>query len=128
MDEGSTDEWHELRAQRIAEVHAWQRHYNMEPRDDSKLTQLYADGVACMGPDEVARELMATDFVYKQTLYGELIEDFMRGVAHRLREFYPGLSWSATWTITRAYAPTALKLMCVSSTGTRIPDRMPPTS
>ena len=25
-------------------VHAWQRHYGMEPRSDSKLTQLYASG------------------------------------------------------------------------------------
>lgn len=113
------------RTKRIEDVWAWQRHYNMQPRDDSKLTQLYADGSVYMNADEVARELMATDFLYKHTLYGEMIEDFLRGVAHRLRGMYPHLSWTSTWTIVRVYGPIALKLMCVSSTGLRIPERMP---
>lgn len=113
------------RNHRIAEVHAWQRHYNMEPRDDSKLTQLYADGQLWMTADQVARELLATDFIYKHTLYGELIEEFLRLVADKLRERHPGLSWTATWHIVRFYGPIALKLMCLSSTGARIPDRMP---
>ena len=111
------------RAHRIAELHAWQRHYNMEPRADSKLTELFADGhLGAMRVDEVARELVATDFLYKHTLYGDVIEDFMRRVAERLRAEHPGLSWARTWEVVRIYAPIALKLMCVSSAGVRIPE------
>ena len=97
----------------VAEVHAWQRHYGMEPRDDSKLTGLYASGQLCgMGPDEVARELVATDALYQTTLYGEVIEDVLRGMADRLRREHPGLTWTQTWTLVRFYGPIALKLLC----------------
>lgn len=107
-------------------VQAWQRHYNMEPRGDSKLTSLYADGqLGDVAADVVARELLCTDYLYKHTLYGELQEEFLRGVAAELRRRHKGLSWSATWEIVRYYGPIALKLMCVSSAGERIPDRMP---
>ena len=115
----------EERAERIAQVHAWQRFLNMEPRLDSKLTELYADGHVWMAPDQVARELLATDFIYKHTLYGELIEEFLRGVAARLRKRHRGLSWTATWQIVRYYGPIALKLMCLSASGDCIPERMP---
>ena len=117
MDATSPDE-------RTAEVHEWQRYYNMIPRGDSKLTMLYANGHTDMRPDEVARELLATDFLYKFTLYENLIQEFMRYVADKLRTRY-SLSWSATWSITRFYAPIALKLMCLSSTGHFIPEFMP---
>lgn len=113
-------------AERRAQVHAWQRHYNMEPRDDSRLTELYAAGeTGAMTAHEVARELVATDYVYRATLYGEVIEAFMRRVAERLRAAHPGLSWAGTWTVVRAYAPIALRLMCVRSAGVAIPARMP---
>ena len=107
---------------RTALVHAWQHYYGMTPRSDSRLTELFATGKTNMSAPEVARELMATDFIFKNTLYGELIEDFMRSVADMLRAKFPTLSWTATWTITRFYAPIALKLMCLRSTGARIPE------
>lgn len=106
------------------EVYACQRRIGMEPRSDSRLTEMYARGEVCMTAEEVARELMATHFVYTNTLYGDVIEEFMRGVAHRVRETYPGLSWSSTWTIVRVYAPIALKLMMLSASGRRIPEHM----
>ena len=111
-------------AEREACVHAWQRHYRMEPRMDSKLTGLFAAGQLAphVTADVIARELVATDYVYKSTLYGELIEEFMRGVAARLRAVYPNLSWPATWHIVRFYGPIALRLMCLSATGLRIPE------
>lgn len=103
-------------------VHSWQRHYGMEPRTDSKLTDLYVEGhLGWMGPDEVARELVATDFLYRETLYGVLLEDFLRGVAAELRTHHPRLSWSATWNIVRFYGPTALKLMVLSSAHLQVP-------
>lgn len=108
--------------ERADEVRAWQLRYGMTPRQDSKLTDLYARGELPLAADEVARELVATDYVFQNTLYGDVIEDFMREVAQRLRACHPGLSWNATWKIVRAYAPNALKLMCVSSAGIRIPD------
>ena len=73
----------------------------MTPRSDSQLTRLFADGHLGpdMTPEVVARELMATDFIYKNTLYGEVIEEYMRCVADALRATY-GLTWTSTWTIT----------------------------
>lgn len=107
------------------EVCEAQRQLNMTPRDDSRLTELFAHGQLppYMTAGVVARELMCTDFIYKNTLYGEVIEDYMRVVATSLREAYR-LSWDATWNITRFYAPIALKLMCVSSSGIRVPNAM----
>lgn len=113
----------QLHQQRVAEVHAWQRHYGMEPRKDSALTELYASRMTPGVPaDEIARELVATDHIYKTTLYGEVLEEYMRKVAERLRGTFPGLSWTSTWAIVRAYAPNALKLMCVSSAGIVLPE------
>ena len=108
---------------RVQEVHGWQRYYNMEPRGDSHLTRLYAEGKVDLHPAEVARELMATDFIFKNTLYGEIIEDFMREVAARVRRTYR-LSWKATWDVVRVYAPPMLKLICLMQSGVRIPERL----
>jgi hypothetical protein len=111
---------------RTLEVHEWQRYYGMEPRQDSRLTQLYSSyQTGSMGPDEVARELVAADFLHKQTLYGSLLEAFMRRVADEVRRRHPTLSWTATWEIVRFYAPIALKLMAVGSSGLRIPECPP---
>ena len=111
--------------ERLALLHSWQRYYHMEPRNDSRLTQLFVAGELSMEADQVARELMCTDFVYKNTLYGEVIEDFLREVASMLRTRYPGLSWTSTWTIVRFYGPTALKLMSLSAAGLRMPEHLP---
>ena len=110
---------------RREEVWKVQRQLNMTPRDDSRLTELYANGQLppYMTADVVARELMCTDFIFKNTLYGEVIEEYMRNVAALLRDMYK-LSWDATWNITRFYAPIALKLMCVSSSCVRVPNVM----
>lgn len=104
-------------------LHAWQRHYGMQPRTDSHLTTEFVRGTLGWPVDVVARELMATDFLYKTTLYGETIEEFLRAVALRLRGLYD-LSWSATWRIVRFYGPMALKLLMLLHTRSRIPARL----
>ena len=114
----------ESREGRLKLLHEWQRHYNMEPRSDSRLTELYLNGQCPLAVPQVARELMCTDFIYRYTLYGEVIQEFMREVAARLKRKHR-LSWSSTWTIVRFYAPIALKLICLSTSMQRIPDRMP---
>lgn len=109
-------------AVRVARIQSLQRAYGMEPRDDSKLTQLYARGDAPWGAEEVARELVCTDFLFSQTLYGQLLEDYMRGVAGRLRARHGArLAWGDTWRIVTFYAPIALKLQMVQCTGVRMP-------
>lgn len=107
-------------------VQRWQLFYNMTPRSDSRLTHLFANQELdpCVTADQVARELLATDFIYKNTLYGEVIEEFMRGVADELRRVNPDLAWKDTWDIVRFYGPHALKLMCLSASGLRIPQHM----
>lgn len=90
----------------------------MLPRDDSHLTILYAQKQADpeLADDArlVAEELWVTDQIYARTLYGELLEEVMRRVAHRLRRRYgPQLTWTCTWQIVRAHVPTMLKLHCL---------------
>lgn len=110
----------------VAALHAWQRHYGMEPREDSRLTELYARGeLAPLGADEVARELYATDFFYRGTLYPEVIEAFLRRVAARLREEH-SLSWTSTWKVVRYYGPLALKLLMVRACEAPIPEPAAP--
>lgn len=109
-------------------VQDWQRFYNMEPRSDSQLTALYERGLLPgVSARKVARELVATHFIYQNTLYKELIEEYMRHVANRLRATY-ALSWTSTWQIVRFYAPIALKLHMVIQTATRIPKFLCPQS
>ena len=120
-DAHDTEGWYQARKD---EVHAFQRAYNMTPRSDSRLTELYAHGKTRLSAREVARELMATHYIYKVTLYGESIEQYMRAVAQRIRDRYQ-ISWSATWEVTRKFAPNALKLIMLLATGTRIPERLP---
>lgn len=112
-------------AARLSTLHAWQRFYNMEPRGDSALTRLYVDGRVQWSVDEVARELMSTDFIYKHTLYGELIEEYMRAMAARLRSLQPELTWSKTWELVRFYGPFTLKLYMLVMCRACIPERMP---
>jgi hypothetical protein len=107
-------------------VVSWQRHYGMHPRSDSTLTVRYARGeFGDLHPSLVARELVATEYIYKTTLYGEVLEEFMRRVAERLRTLYH-LSWTATWKIVQFYGPIACKLINLLMTGGRIPDRLAP--
>ena len=102
-------------------VKEWQKFFGMSPRNDSALTVKYEKGeLPFHTARSVARELVATHFIFQETLYGEVIEGYMRCVAERLRSTYH-LSWSATWEIVRFYAPIALKLMMVCSTNIRIP-------
>lgn len=112
---------------RMEEVRTWQKRYNMTPRDDSQLTLQYGSGTlpTHWTADVVARELMATDFLYKNTLYGEVSEDFFRRLGHRIRKTYK-ISWTSTWVLARFYGTIALKLMCLSACGVRIPQSLPP--
>ena len=106
---------------RTAEVHEYQRQYGMTPRPDSKLTLLYARGDTALRADEVARELVCVDYLYGTTLYGEILEGYMREVAALLRRAFHGLSWTDTWRIVAFYAPIALRLQMVSACGIRMP-------
>ena len=96
----------------------------MEPRNDSRLTEKFADGSIDAPPDAIARELVATHFVYTNTLYGQVIEEFMRSVANRVYREHAGLTWSHVWDITKFYAPIALKLLCLERSGLAIPNRI----
>jgi hypothetical protein len=111
--------------ERLNLLHAWQQSYNMEPRSDSQLTNMYINGEIDWPVDSVARELMATHFIYEETLYGEILQEFLRGVAHRIHIEYK-LSWASTWKIVRFYGPMACKLLCVESAGVHIPQKLKP--
>jgi hypothetical protein len=114
------------RSQLRHQLHAWQRYYNMEPRNDSHLTKLYIEEkLPGMPADEVARELFATEFLYQYTLYGCVLEGFLRRVACVLQHEYD-ISWKNTWHVVRFYGPLAMKLMALMSSGQCIPPALPP--
>ena len=99
---------------RVQAVQAAQRCLGMEPRNDSRLTYLYAVG-DCMAhepPSVIAHELVTVDTIYRETEYGQIIEDVLRELAAHLRRTY-ALSWTDTWDIVRFYGPTMLKLYLV---------------
>lgn len=106
----------ELVRHRTETVHQALLSLGAEPRSDSELTAKYAHGVAdptYVLPEDVAHTLFAVDFVYKRTLYPEIVSDAMRIVANRLKRQYEHLSWTAIWNVVRFYAPTALKVQCL---------------
>lgn len=111
---------------RVQEVQSWQTRYHMTPRRDSRLTEKYARGEldACWTADVVARELCCTDFIFKQTLYGEMIEVFLRQVAARVHRDYR-ISWTQTWNIVQFYGPIALKILCLERCGIAMPQLTP---
>jgi hypothetical protein len=115
----------EARVERIRCVHEIQRQMNMEPRHDSRLTHQYANAEIDWDATQVAKELVAVDFIYKNTLYGEFIEEYMRSLANLIRAEYR-IPWGDTWEIVRFYAPTALKLQCLLQTGQRVPQKLSP--
>jgi len=99
----------------------------MEPRNDSHLTKLYIEGnLPGMSADQVARELVATEFLYQYTLYGCVLEGFLRRVACSIQHEYD-ISWKETWNIVRFYGPIAMKLMALISSGQCIPPALPPS-
>lgn len=110
--------------ERQYQVQQWQMMYGMEPRSDSRLTEMYANGQINWYPEEVARELIATDFIYKHTLYGETIEDFMKALAKQLKDTYV-LDWKTTWKIVQFYGPIALKLLMLIKCDLKIPHMTP---
>lgn len=102
------------------DVETWQRAYGMEPRGDSRLTEKFVRGEVAWPADEVARELVCTDYLYQTTLYGELLEEYLRLVAARVNAM--GVPWKATWKIVTFYGPLSLKCMCLDACGVRFPD------
>ena len=99
--------------QRVEWVHSAQRQYGMDPRNDSILTYKYAIGENEDDvPSAIAAELVFVDKLYKQTPYGRLLEDVLRGIADSMKRKY-NLPWNETWEIVRFYGPTMLKLYCL---------------
>jgi hypothetical protein len=107
-------------ADRLAEVHAWQCFYGMVPRPDSRYAEKYSRGELAESADAVARELVCTNVLYEQTLYGEYLEEFMRSLATELKNRY-SLTWTTTWNIVQFYGPLILKLLMVRECGIVMP-------
>lgn len=114
----------ECEEDRLQVIHAWQRYYNMEPRDDSALTRKFVSFEIDCHPSVVARELVATDFLYKHTLYGDFIQDFFRRTAYLLKEEYD-ISWDSAYKLVREYGTIALKILMVVHCDVTIPERLP---
>jgi hypothetical protein len=109
-----------IRAERWRALEAAFHSRGVAMRGDSRLTQRFADGTCdptYVTPDDVVNTMCAVDFVYKHTLYGELVEETLRHVADGLHRMYPHVSWATLWDVVRNYAPLALKLQCLAMVG-----------
>ena len=104
----------------MCELKDLQKMYGMEPRQDSYLSKMYANNETDLSALDVVKELIAVDYIYKNTLYGETIEDYMRELASLIKKNYK-LTWTQTWEIVKFYGPDSLKLMSIISTNTSIP-------
>ena len=71
-------------------------------------------------PSTIAKELIAVDYIFKNTNYGNIVEDVMREVAGHFRAKYK-LNWNETWEITKFYVPDMLKLYCLKTHNLTIP-------
>lgn len=99
---------------RVNEVHALQRRFGMEPRDDSTLTLSYATGkISNATALEVTKELVIVDRIHKKTSYAAVLEEVMRKITYFLKERYPHISWTDMWSISRFYIPEMVKLYCI---------------
>lgn len=97
-------------------------------RCDSALASAFISGALnCDDPAAIARELKATDFIFTNSLYGELSDGFHKAVANKIKKQYR-ITWTSVWTITKFYARVALKLIMVINCGLRIPERLAPPS
>jgi len=112
MDDGYT-----FRFKQVCDL---QKSYGMTPRDDSILTQKYANKQIEGPPEDIAKELFCVDYIYCNTIYGEIIEEYMRCLASLIKQKYK-LSWNDTWEIVKFYGPDSLKLICVTNSNIRIP-------
>ena len=104
------------------EVKEYQLKYGMQPRNDSRLTTLYKSGMlTLLSPDQVARELVATDYIFSNTAYRTDLEQFLRNVAQMLHSSYR-LSWKHVWETVRFYGPIAFKIICLRNAQLRLPN------
>ncbi len=107
--------------QRVNKVMEYQKKFGMEPRTDSYLTKMYGNQETEYSAEEVAKELVCVDYIFKNTLYGEFQEDYMRELAKLVKNKYM-ISWTDAWDIVKYYGPISLKLMCLISAKEKIPN------
>ena len=104
---------------RVDEVRQMQIKFGMEPRDDSILTYRYAIGDVpdyLNSSESVAKELVIVDYIFKNSNYGQIIEEVMREVAGFIH-FKHKLDWVSAWDITRFYVPDMLKMYMIKKHG-----------
>lgn len=117
-----------LRAERRLQIERVFRERDIPIREDSVLIRRFVDGtcdVTYATADDVANTMHAVDYVYKRTVYGEVVQDTLRHLADGLHAEYPLVSWTQLWETVREHAPLALKLQCLAVSGTDVVDSDP---
>ena len=108
---------------RRAEVHALQQEMGMQPRSDSRLTEMYARGEAdpeYWNAHVVAHELVMVDRIHRETIYGAILEQYLRYLADASHRAHPRIPWSELWRIVRFYGTPMLKLYALRKAGYRL--------
>lgn len=106
-------------AERRDALHKLLMQYNMDIRDDSRLTHNYLvnGGDVYM----IANELLCTNFLFQNTRYDNLCQDGLKYIANQIKEQYK-LPWHIVWSITREYGVPAMKFYALAESGYSMPD------
>ena len=99
---------------RINDIAQLQEKNGMTSRDDSLLTWKHVNRFSTPSPHDVAiaKELVAVDYIHKNTEYSKLIEEVMRLVAFDLVS-KDNFQWGDAYKLTRKYIPDMIKLYCL---------------
>ena len=118
----STERKHILLS-RIDDIAKLQEKNGMTSRDDSLLTWKHVNRFSKTSPNDItiAKELVAVDYVHKNTKYSQLIEEVMRLVASELVQ-KENFQWGDAYKLSRKYIPDMIKLYCLFKEQQQIPE------
>ena len=128
-----TEEQKAVLERRIESITTLQRKNGMEPRDDSLLTWTHVcqeESLSCDAVNVqktydtcatvVVKELLAVDYIYKNSDYKALLERTMRTAAANLVHEH-GVQWGDAYALCRKYITPMMKLYCLLPSHMQIP-------
>jgi len=85
------------------------------PRDDSTLGTKFIQGElsSLWTAQQVAAEMCATQRLYKDTNYKQVLELSLRLIANEMHKRYPVVSWTTLWKYTKIYGADAVKYAAI---------------
>ena len=90
---------------------------NLTLRDDSRLVFKVASSHKSIDIHDIVGEVHAIDFIFKNTSYGDTVQESLREYAKSIHDAFPLLKWSTVWEITRFYMVPVCKIDALLDSG-----------